>query len=489
MHYAPAVNAPGTTNSHPPDAAGIEDARFVSVRRILRLAGPLILSQMGVMLMQIVDGVFLAHYSEAAIAAVGPAGMSFWLVCGLFMGVAGYSNTFVAQYMGARQPHRAGPAVWQALYVAAGAGLLLALGGFGATALFRLVGHAADVQVEQAAYFRILSWGGASFLLSAALSGFFAGRHDNRTLMAAHLAGGAANAVLDALLIFGLLGFPRMGIAGAALATVAGHALQVGILLALFLSRRHRRAHETWGGRRFRPALAWRLVRYGLPNGLRFVVEIGAWTVFLVVVGRVDPAGLAASNIVWRVNGMAFFPVIGLSIAVSMLVGQAQGAKRPDLSRRATHRGLLIGQVWMTSAAALMLLAPGILLRLFFSEIDAPRQAELHAQSVMLLRYVAVYSLADNVNIMIMAMLAGAGDTRWMVRTSGVLHAAFLAALLAAARGGARLRGLWLTATVFVLVSALVWALRFLSRAWESKQVIEPAPTPDVVNPAFPEPV
>lgn len=473
-----------TLHTIPPDS----EARFASCGKLLWLAGPLILSQMGIMLMQIVDGVFLARYSDSAIAAVGPAGMSFWLVGGLFMGLVGYCNTFVAQYVGAGYPERVGSAVWQALYLALGAGAVLAVLSLGAEPFFALVGHESAIRADEVAYFRILAWGGVVFLLSGAFSGFYAGRHDNLMLMVAHVAGGVTNAVLDALLIFGLLGFPRMGIAGAAWATVIGHGVQVAILGIRFFAPGFRRGFGTWRGRGLQFGLLWRLVRFGFPNGVRYVAEIGAWTVFLLVIGRIDANGLIASNIAWRINGMAFFPVVGLSIGVSMLVGQAQGAGRPDLARKATHRGVVLGQVWMTLVAALMVLFPALLLRLFQTDSMADADSEVYRLCVVLLRYVAVYCLADNFNIMFMAMLAGAGDTFWMLVVSGVAHVVFVVALLLVAWLGAGTQGLWLVATTFICLLAGIWVLRFRSGAWESKRVVETVP-PIVLNPAYSEPV
>lgn len=465
-----------------------DEGHFAAYGRLLRLSGPLILSQMGIMLMQIVDGVFLARYSEPAIAAVGPAGMTFWLIGGLFMGLVGYSSTFVAQYVGAGQPGRVGSAVWQAVYLALVAGgILAALSLFGEW-FFELAGHAPEVRVDEVVYFRIHAWSGGVFLLSGALSGFCAGRNDNVMLMAAHVAGGVTNAGLDALLIFGLLGFPRMGIAGAAWATVLGHVVQTAMLGIWFLAPRFRREFGTWRGRRLELGLLLRLIRFGFPNGVRYVIEIAAWTVFLLIIGKIDSTGLAASNIAWRINGMAFFPVIGLSIAVSMLVGQAQGAGRPDLARKATHRGLVLGQIWMTGAAALMVLWPGLLLRLFLGDTVGASDSELYRLCVLLLRYVAVYCLLDNLNIIYMAMLAGVGDTFWMLMVSGVAHGLFGAALLILAWMGRGTEALWLAATVFICLLAGVWGFRFRSSAWESKRVVESVPVP-VLNPAYSEPV
>ena len=466
---------------------GIDEAHFASFGKILLLAGPLIFSQMGVMLMQIVDGIFLARYSEASIAAIGPAGMSFWLVCGLFIGLAGYTSTFVAQYVGAKRPDRVGAALWQGIYIALAAGAILALTSFASDWLFKLAGHQPQVQQQEVIYFRILCYGGWSFLLSSALSGFFAGRHDNVPLLVAHLVGAAINAFLNWCLIFGNYGFPEMGIAGAAWATVTGTVVQVIMMGLLVFQPRFAQEFNTWRDWRLDPKLMWRMCLYGFPNGVRFIVEIAAWTAFLFIIGRVNPQGLAASNIAWRINGMAFFPVIGLSIAVSMLVGQAQGAGRPDLSRKVTKRGLVIGEIWMASAAAAMLLFPHSLLRMFFKAELSPDEVLVYAMCVKLLWFVAAYSVVDNLNIIFMAVLSGAGDTRWLLLMSGGLHLTFLVALGIMGWLEAGIYAMWFGAATFICLAAIAWVWRFRTGAWENKRVIEHAP-PDLHNPAFPGP-
>lgn len=473
---------------HTPDGTTpIDEAKFASIGKILLIAGPLVLSQMGVMLMQIVDGIFLSRYSQDTIAAVGPAGMSFWLVCGLFIGLVGYTSTFVAQYVGAKRPERVGAAVWQGIYLAILAGLILILCGLAARPYFDLVRHAPSIRANEVVYFQIHCWAGPVFMLSATISGFYAGRNDNLTLMVAHIAGGLTNAILDYLLIFGHFGLPEMGMAGAAYATVTGVFLQVLILGILLFKPSFRREFGIWQSRAIDLTLMLRMIRYGFPNGVRYVVEIAAWTVFLLIVGRIDSLGLAASNIAWRINGMAFFPVIGLSIAVSMLVGQAQGARRPDLSRKVTLRGLLIGQTWMAAAALVMVVWPDLLLRMFFEEIRTAQQQPIYDMTVKLLWFVATYSLVDNFNIILMSMLAGAGDTRWMLIASVAIHGAFLLAIAILAFIGVGTYTLWLAATILVFMAAILWIIRFRSGRWRTMQVIEHSPI-DVITPAFPGP-
>ncbi len=434
-----------------------------SYRWLLWCSAPLVLSQTGILFMQIVDGVFLAHYSATAMAAVGPAGMVFWMIVCLFSGVVGYSGTFVARANGAGIPERAGIIIWQGIYLAIVFGLCLAAIAMFAEPLFLAMGHAAEIRDQEIIYFRILCRGGISFMLGSALSGFYVGRHDHWPLVVSSLGSIVVNTILNPVLIFGLLGSPRLGIAGAAWASLIGQTVQTIILGVYFFSRSKRHRFGTWRHRTVNSKIIIALMRFGFPIGIHLATEIGAWTVFFVLIGRGNASGLAASNIVWRLNGLAFFPVVGLSMIVTTLVSQAQGANRPDLSRRITYRGVFVGQLWMTGVAMLMLLFPGLLLNLFFTEINTQTQLDIHQTARILLRYMAIYCFIDNINIILKAMLLGAGDTLWMMNVSALLHGGFVITLCLIARTHPSIGFYWLTATAFASISAIVWYGKFHS--------------------------
>lgn len=464
-----------------------QSPQFGSYRHILVLSGPLILSHLSVMVMQAMDGLFLAHYSPEAIAAVGPAGMMCWLVLGLFLGIAGYSSTFVAQYIGAKEPKRVGAAVWQAIYISLAGGAMIAGLSLLAKPMFAHIGHAQAVAELEATYFRIMCTGGVFHVLSPALAGFFAGRHDNRVLMAAHVCGLIVNGVFNWLLIFGKLGCPEMGIAGAAWATVLGSVTTSLLLLVLFFQPRHRREFCTWSSRAIDWKLMRRMVYFGFPMGLRMVVELLIWTTFLIFVGRVGPLELSASNIVLRINGLAFFPIIGLSIGIGMLVGQAQGAGLPDQSARVMKRGILLGLMWSVACSLMFVLMPRVFVNLFIDpsesmsgsvgmEHDAQRQAELARMCVVLLRFVAFYVLLDGFNIVLTAALQSAGDTRWTLVASAIGNAGFLAVLLTLDVTKAGLYVYWAAAMVMIVSFAIVWIARALGGKWRSMRVIEQGP-------------
>jgi MATE family multidrug resistance protein len=471
-----------------------------SYRTILKFGGPLALSMTGLVIMQILDRIFLTWYSEEAVAACGPAGMASWLLASFFVGTAGYTATFVAQYIGAGRPQQCGAVVWQGIRFALWSGALVASAALLGGPLFEAVNHSGSVKHLEIVFFGVMCLGAPVSILGSALSGFFAGRGATRTLMVVQVSGHLLNAVLAYGLIFGNLGLPEWGVLGAATANVAAQTVVAAVLFALFLRKRNRLRYGT-GNAALNPRLLWQLLSYGLPNGARFAIEMLAWTVFLFFIGRVgqDEKGrggeleLAATNIVWGINAIAIFPLIGFSIAIGTLVGHAQGRRQPDLAAKCTWRGLAVGQAWMMSCALLFLSAPGPILELFHGRHGMPQERfqELAELATVLLRFVAVYCLVDGFNVILMGALQGAGDTRWTLAVSLLLHLFFLGGLAAvdafhrdwrAALGepwglsGERF-GLyleWSLAAVFVMLMAVVWMMRFRTGGWRKKQVIEP---------------
>src|SRR5262249_28292537 len=151
----------------------------------------------------------------------------------LLQNIANYATTFVAQYTGAGRHERVGPAVWQALYFSVLGGIaflaLLPL----ARPIMALGDHAPEIQELEVTYFRCLCFAAPPALIVAAANSFFAGRGDSWTVLLVDAVGMAVNAIMAVLLIFGYLGFPALGIAGAGWATVIGSSTSAA--MALFL--------------------------------------------------------------------------------------------------------------------------------------------------------------------------------------------------------------------------------------------------------------
>ncbi len=443
-------------------------------KELLRVAGPLILSTASNSIQNFVDRMFVSWHSSEAIAAAMPAGILNWTVVSIFIGIAGYVTTFVAQYFGAKKPEMIGPMVWQGAYVAIIGGvanlLLIPL----ARPIFTAIGHAPAVRELEIVYFQVLCYAALFSVAGSAFSGFFAGRGKVWPVMWVNVAVTVVHCGLNYLLVFGKAGLPELGLKGAGIASVISQALGCLIFLALLLGPKQERSFRARSGWRFQPALFARLMRFGVPSGIHFFVDVAAFSAFVMIVGRIGTAELAATNIAFNINNLAFMPVIGMGTAVAVLVGQHLGEDRPLVAQTAAWNGLRIGVVYMVLIGVTYVAIPGVFADLFAPREDPGSYAAIRAATVLLLRFVALYSVFDSINIVFGSALKGAGDTRFVMVYLAVM-ASLVLVLPSVLLIGVFSQGLmaaWIIVTVYIIVLAFGFLFRFLGGKWRDMRVI-----------------
>ena len=457
-------------------------------REVLVIAIPLILSTATWSVQHFVDRMFLAWYSPEAIAAAMPAGMVYFSIVSIFMGTAGYVNTFVAQYYGAKRYHRIGPALWQGVYISLIGGIVLLAFIPLSGQIFSLVGHDVAVQKKEIVYFEILCLGGGFYTASYALSGFYSGRGKTWPVMWVNAFTTVVNLLLDYLLIFGHWGFPEMGIQGAGIATVSAGAFSFLVFLALLSTGSNNKTYHAISGWRPQKDLFKRLLRFGFPSGVQFFLEMAGITGFVLLVGRLGTSSLAATNIAFNINTLAFMPMIGCGIAISVLVGQYLGAEKPDLAQTSVYSGFHLTFVYMASIATAYAFIPDVFVAPFSSGADPQRFSEIYSFSIILLRFVAVYSLFDTMNIIFCSAIKGAGDTRFVMFATVILTLCILVipTYLAIVVFKYGLMVAWVMASAYVILLGIVFCLRFRGGKWKSMRVIEAAAPATVSVPAKP---
>lgn len=455
-------------------------------RRLLLMALPLIVSTGSWSIQHFVDRMFLAWYSPEALAASMPAGITNFTVMSLFIGTAGFVGTFVAQYTGAKQPKMVGPILWQGLYLSLIGGAVLFVCAFFAEKIFAFAGHEQKIQQLETAYFRILCFGAFPAIGSSALASFFIGRGENIAVMWNNLFTTGLNLLLDYAMIFGKWGFPEMGIEGAALATVFAGIFNFLFYAAIIFRSNANRVYCTREGWRLQPALLGRLMRFGFPNGVQFFIDVAGFTVFLLMVGRLGTVALAATNIAFNINTLAFMPMIGFGISVSTMVGNFIGAGKAEDAEKISYIGFVMTLAYMTFISLFYVITPKIFTLPFAagsSDADFEHIAEL---TRILLRFVAVYSIFDTANIIFASAIKGAGDTRFVMGMIVTMSMAVLVIptyiALNVFSGG--IVACWTIATIYVCLLGVAFYLRFRSGKWKSMKVIEEAP---VIAPVLPE--
>ena len=454
--------------------AGSSDIRPGGYREVLRVAYPLVLSMGTFTIMQFCDRIFLARHSSVSIQAALPAGiLSFTLIC-FFHALAGYAGTFVAQYHGAGKPdgcvHATGQGIWLALLSWPVIVALIPLGFW----FMKISGHAPDVLREEFRFFWILMAAGVMVPLGTAISGYFTGQGRMLANTVVCVVGCSVNVLLDYLLIFGHWGFPALGITGAAIATSIAGCIAPAIMFILFL--RDSPTRRMGWRQALKPdwTLMKRMIRYGAPSGGHLLVDVGSFTCFVLMTGRLEPLAFAASNIGFSINSVAFTPLLAVSIAASIVVGQHQGRKDSASAARAGWTSLKIGWCYMAVAGLSFLLFPDGYYRLFRSEQASYTLEQLVAAGRPLMLMMAVWGMFDTVNIVMSGALKGAGDTRfvmlymlilgWLVWIPGEV-------LIFRQHGGIIAAWVWLTVYVLVLAVGFWW--RWQSGRWKNIDMIE----------------
>jgi len=267
---------------------------------------------------------------------------------------------------------------------------------------------------------------------------------------------------------------------------VAGY-ISATVIFLVMLKSKYRNRYGTLKNNKFNLALFKRLMRFGLPNGVHFMLDLFGFTLFILLVGRFGTLALAATNITFNINSIAFMPMIGIGIAVEIIVGQRLGENQPKLARFGIYSALHLTFLYMGTIAATYLLFPKIYLLPFAAQADPQQFMLIQRTTIVLLYFVAFYSIFDTMNIIFANALKGAGDTKAVMIISVSLSwtTMIIPSYLASVVYNWGLYVTWCFITLYIALLGIVFYIRFLGGKWESMRVIEEAPV--VVVPGLPE--
>jgi putative MATE family efflux protein len=352
------------------DLAGARDLTTGSVPRHLvaftlpMLAGSAI--QTGY---NVVNRFWVGRYlSAAALAAVTVSMPVLFVTIALAAGLTLAANILVAQHFGAKDWPRLRSAVQtSAALIALVAIALLALGLALARRLLLLMDTPPDILPSATAYLHImlctLPLTFATFLLASLLRGI----GDSRTPVYFQAGALALQALLDPLLMFGWLGFPRLGLNGTAWASLIAQTAAV-VALLLYIPRRRPLVMPDWRRPRIVRETAGVLVRIGFPSMIQQSVVSVSMVFIVSFVNRFGSNADAAFGAGLTVDGVAFLPAITFGLAVSTMAGQNIGAGRGDAVRQVFWWGLAISGAISAVITALAVGIPALVLRLFLTD-------------------------------------------------------------------------------------------------------------------------
>jgi MATE family multidrug resistance protein len=431
---------------------------------LIRLAYPIVLTQLSMSAMQIVDTAMVGRLGPSELGAVGFGGIWMWTALTLFVGTTQGIQTFVAQDCGAGREAGTGAWFWQGAYVVLPL-TVLAIATFALCmpAFLDWLAPPREIRPLTTLYVQARAWGspaGVAFVMGAA---FFRGTGNTRTPLYLTLFAVGVNAVLDYGLIFGRLGLPELGVQGAGYATAIANWLGAISIFAALMRQGVRRRYATSWTRPETDSMI-RFLRTSAPVGAQWLLGMSSFAVFSTLVAHMGSTSIAASQALIAVLSVSIMLASGLSIASATLVGQYVGARNWVAAERAHRSAIRIGFIVSLGLAALFVAAPGFLIRLFTED------SELLEAGASLMLVGAVLQVFDTMVNISSGSLRGAGDTRWpLMATTGLAWLVYLplAYFLGITLEGGLL-GAWAGCAVNSGLAAMTLLARFRRGTWQT---------------------
>lgn len=385
-----------------------------SLKYMLKLAAPMVVAHISFTVMQFVDRIMVSRLGTEALAAILPAGYVSFLPAAFAIGVMTSVNTFVSQSLGRGDRSACSNYCWQAIYMGLAYSLVtLAVMWPAAPWIFKTLGHEPGVAVLEVTYLRIMLYVQVLAVFVWASSQFFMGVHRPVIMMYSAIAGQVVNVIANYVLIFGKLGFPAMGVAGAAWGTFIGIAAGSLIRMAVFLNKDVNASFQSRHSLNVNFARMADLIKVGFPAGIGLMVNIALWGVILFkLVGQFGKDALAATSAVLACVNVSVMPVVGLGTALTAAVGKAIGEGKKRVAKKQTSVALRIALAYM-GLIGLCLLSFRSSIMAFWSSDETV--INIGGKIIVL---AAIYQVFDAATLVYNGSLRGAGDTIWLAGVS-----------------------------------------------------------------------
>jgi MATE family multidrug resistance protein len=445
------------------------------LREMVRLAWPVVLAQVGAMMLGVVDTAMVGRVGPDAVAAVALAHIYWVNITIPGIGLLFVLDPVVAQAFGAGDQVGVARGVQRGVILACAftipATLILLPGEF----FFEVLQQPPSIAPIAAEFARWTALGMLPFFLFAAFRQSLQAMGRTRAIVISIIVGNLLNLFLNWVLIYGHLGVPALGAVGSAISTVIGRWVMLGVL---FWMGRHELlpALRPWHKESWKLRPLKRMLAVGVPVAFQQWLEVAVFAAGAVVIGWIGVAELAAHEIAINLAALSFMVPMGLSAAAAAMVGRAIGRGDIAAARRDSVAALGVGLLFMSVAAVVFLLFPRAIAGIFLT----PGKALDIATSLLVIA--GIFQIVDGIQVVCGGILRGAADTRvpMLLHLGGFWGIGAPLGLFLAFPMGLGARGVWIAFAGSLLVVAVLQLMRVrwrLSRDIARLQ-IEDHPTP-----------
>ena len=437
-------------------------------RKVWKLAYPIILANLSLTLLSVVDTAMLGRLSPAALAAAGIGGMVYLTVVATLGALSLGTQTLTARRHGEKEMAQCGQVLDNSLALA------LILGGI-FTLLSPWIAHLLSPHLESGptmgrllgTYIQYRFYGTIFVLLNLTFGGFFNGIGQTKVRMKGAVIITIVNILLNYLLIFGKLGFPRLGVQGAALASTLATGLLTVYYLVVSLGKRYRSEYKYFHLASITISKIGKTGRLSLPLMCRSFVGVGGFLVFFWIIGRIGTLELATSNILRSIYSLSYMLGAAVGAAATTLVGQNMGAERYERANASGWEAVKLGMMAMGALGILFILVPAPIMRIYSDDL------EVIQMGVIILRILGIAQIFSAIGIVLSPALIGAGDIRFILGVE-MGNTCLLYLPLAWFLGvhlGFGITGAWSAEVIYILLYALMMAIRFRGGSWKEIRI------------------
>jgi putative MATE family efflux protein len=434
---------------------------------VIMLAVPMVLEMAMESIFAVADVFWVAHLGADAVATVGLTESMLTIIYTAAMGLSIGATALVARRVGEHDVEAAAHAAGQSILLGLGVAAAIALAGApNAPGLLRLMGASDEVVRSGGLFTRVMLGGNATVLLLFLLNAVFRGAGDAAIAMRVLILGNLLNIILGPCFIFGLGPFPRMGIAGAAVATNLGRG--TAVLYQLYtLTRGRGRVRLAPRHLRLDFAAMRTMLRLSGLGTFQILISTASYVGLVRILSVFGSAALAGYTIGIRLIIFALLPAFGISNAAATMVGQNLGAGRPDRAEAAVWTAARYNMVFLGVVGLIFLAGAPFITSLFTTD------PVVQPYAIGCLRTVSLGFIFYACGMVLTSAFNGAGDT-WTPTVINLFvfwlfeipFAWFLAH-----QGGFGARGVFIALTASYSALAVVSLVLFRRGAWKTRKV------------------
>ncbi len=369
------------------------------LRKNVLLATPVVVGQLGHIMVSVADSVMVGRVGVIPLAAATFAGIFFHILMLFGIGVS-YSITPVVAATNPSDKPKLLSFLQSGLAMNMALGVILVLIGLFASNFLEYFGQDADVVIAGEPYLVIVSLSLFPIMIFQTFRQFSEGQSDTLSPMIVSVIANLLNVGLNYILIYGKFGFEPLGLNGAGYATLLSRVAMA--LLIVFLIRKKCTGFK-W---QFDLTIIRRLLKIGIPSGMQYIFEVGAFATAAIMVGWISPAALAAHNIALNLSAITYMAATGLAAASTIRIGNQVGFKDRKNLRIAGFSSLAMVAVFMAFCGILLIFLRDALPALYIED------EEVRSIASFLIIIAAAYQISDGLQAVGLGVLRGLTDVK-----------------------------------------------------------------------------